>query len=70
MEFPIKIVVKPKSKKEKIEFLDGFYRVEVKEKAENNKANLAVIKLLSKYFGKQVYIKNGLKSKRKLIDAK
>ena len=49
MEFPIKIIVKPSSKKEKIEFLGDFYKVNVKEKAENNRANLAVIKILSKY---------------------
>lgn len=70
MKFPIKIVVKSNSKREKIEFLGNYYRVEVKEKAEDNKANLAVIKLLSKYFGKKVYIKSGFKSKIKLIDAK
>ena len=70
MEFPIKIIVKPSSKKEKIEFLGDFYKVNVKEKAENNRANLAVIKILSKYFGKQVHIKSGLKSKIKIIDVK
>ncbi len=70
MEFPIKIVVKPNSKKEKIELLDSFYKVDVKEKAENNKANLALIKILSKYFGEKVYIKSGLRSKAKIIDVK
>ena len=70
LKFPIKIVVKPNSKKEKIELLEGFYKVEIKEKAEDNKANIAVIKILSKYFGKPVYIKSGFKSKRKLIDTK
>ncbi|MBS3151596.1 DUF167 domain-containing protein [Candidatus Woesearchaeota archaeon] len=68
MNFPIKVVVKPNSKKQRIEFLEDFCKVDVKERAENNKANLAVIKILSKYFKKQVYIKSGLKSKIKIID--
>ena len=64
-------MVKTKAKKKKIEQLDdGTLKVEVKEKAENNKANLAVIKLLSKHFGKQAYIKSGFKSKKKIIDTK
>ena len=71
MKFPISIIVKPKSKRENIEYLDdGSLNIEVKEKAENNKANLAVIKLLSKHFGKQAYIKYGFKSKKKIIDVK
>lgn len=68
LRFPIKIVVKPNSQKDKIELRDGFYKIEVKEKAEDNKANLAVIKVLSKYFKKMVYIKSGLRSKIKIID--
>ena len=69
--FPIKIKVKANAKENKIEAADeNSYNVFVKEKAENNKANLAVVKLLSKFFNKQVYIKRGLKSKTKIIDEK
>ncbi len=70
MEFPIKIKVKANARENKIEEIDNGYVVYVKEKAENNKANLAVIKLLSKFFNKKIYIKSGLRSKIKIIDVK
>ena len=67
----LKVIVKANSKENKIEKINnGEYKVEVREKAEKNKANLAVIKILSKYFGKQVHIKSGLKSKVKIVDVK
>lgn len=66
----INITVKAGSKKESILKVDDKYIISVKEKAENNKANLAVIKLLSKYFKKKVSIKSGLRSKNKIISVK
>lgn len=67
----LKVVVKANSKKDKIEKINNEeYKVEVKEKAEKNKANLAVIKIFSKYFKKNVCIKSGLRSKIKIIDVK
>ncbi len=50
----IKIKVFPNSPEERIEDLDGSLNIYVKARAENNKANLAVIKLLSKYYKKSV----------------
>ena len=64
------VLVKTNSKKESIEETKNGYIVSVKEKAENNKANLAVVKLLSKYFKKKVFIKSGLRNKRKIISVK
>lgn len=70
IEFPIKIKVKANARENKIEEINNEYVVHVKEKAENNKANLAVIKLLSKFFNEKIYIKSGLRSKNKIIDTK
>lgn len=42
--------------------------VKVKEKAENNKANIAVIKLLSKHFNSRVRILRGLTSRKKVVE--
>ena len=70
MEFPIKIIVKSNSKKEEIEYDDekNIYIVYVKSPAKENKANMDVIKLISKFSGKPVKIIKGLKNKIKIID--
>lgn len=47
---------------------DVVLTVNVKAKPENNKANLAVIKLLEDYFDRQVRIVSGLKSRKKIIE--
>ncbi|MCK4730341.1 MAG: DUF167 domain-containing protein [Candidatus Aenigmarchaeota archaeon] len=61
------IIVVPNSKKEQI--LDEEpMRVKIKEKPEDNKANLGVERILSKYFGKKVRIVKGFKSKRKVVE--
>lgn len=66
MEFPLNIKVNVNKKKTEIVSSDPFI-LNIKEKAEKNKANLEIIKFLSKYFGKQVKIVRGLKSKNKVI---
>jgi uncharacterized protein (TIGR00251 family) len=43
------------------------YIVEIKEKAENNKANIEILKFLKKTIGKEVKIIKGLTSKEKVI---
>lgn len=64
----IKVIVKPSSKEEKI-VLDGDkYIVHVKEPADKNKANKAVLKLLSKHFKKKAMIKSGRTSREKIIE--
>ena len=68
MRLKIKIKVKANAKKNLIEDKGDYFLVSVKEKAENNKANLAVIKLISKHFKKQAKIIKGLRSKEKIIE--
>lgn len=61
------IIVVPNSKKEQV-IEEAVLRVKVKEKAENNQANLRVEKVLSKYFGRAVKIIKGFKNKKKIIE--
>lgn len=65
----IKIKVKPNSSQEKVvKNSDIEYDVWIKEKPVDGKANLELIKLLSKYFGREVEIKSGFTSRRKIIN--
>lgn len=70
MEFPIKAIVKAGSKKEEIDYDEdrNVYIIYVKSQARWNKANINVIKLISKFSGKPVKIIKGMKSKIKIID--
>ena len=69
----IKVKVKPSSLKESLTKLsDSEYLIEIKEPAENNRANIRLTNILAKYFEKNpkdIKIKNP-KSKNKLIDIK
>ena len=65
-----KVIVKPNSAKNEIMKFDDnkkAYRVNIKEKAEDNKANIEIIKLFSKLLKKKVKIIKGLKSKEKIL---
>ena len=65
-----KIIVKPNSPKNQVITYDKdrkAYRVAIKAKPENNKANVEIIKFFSKLLKKQVRIVKGLKSKEKVI---
>ena len=53
----IKIKVKTNSREPKIEKKENFYLVSLKSVPENNKANLELVKLLKKYFNKEIVIK-------------
>ena len=65
----IKIKLHPNSSQEKIEKIsDENFEVWLKEKPIDNKANIELIKLLKKYFGKSVKIKNGFTSRNKIIE--
>ncbi len=63
--------IKPSSLEDKIEKLDdGTYLISVTERAESGKANVAVIKILSKFFEvsfKKILIKNP-KSRKKIVE--
>ena len=66
----IKILVRPNAKKDEIIGYDEnrkAWRVAIAAPAEENKANLAIIKFFSKLAGKPVRILTGLKSKTKIL---
>ena len=72
-ESKFKIIVKPNSKENKIEGFDkdrNAYRISIKARPENNKANIGIIKFLSKLLKKKIRITSGLKSKEKIVEAK
>lgn len=68
----INVKVKASSGKQEIEgFGNNRYLVYLKSEPENNKANIELINLLSKYFGiphKNIKIKAGLTSSEKMIE--
>lgn len=64
----ISVKAKPNSSKQQIKEEGGMLIVSLKEKAEDNKANRELINLLSKYCGKRVKLKYGLKSRIKKIE--
>jgi hypothetical protein len=67
----INVKVKPGSPKELVKMNGDHLLVQVKEKAENNKANIALIKLLAKHYQveqSQVIIKTGTSSPKKMVE--
>jgi uncharacterized protein (TIGR00251 family) len=47
---------------------DGILLVRVRAPAEGNKANMSVMNLLSKHFGRPVRIVSGFRSRRKAVE--
>ncbi|MBI2508422.1 DUF167 domain-containing protein [Candidatus Woesearchaeota archaeon] len=69
MQFPLKLKVKPNSKRTEILKEEGDEVVlAVKSPAENNKANIEILKFFAKEFKVKVKIIYGLKSGKKIID--
>ena len=67
----IKVKVKTGSGRQKIEKISNEeYKISLKEFPEKGKANHELMKLLRRYFKKEVNIVKGLKSKNKIIDLK
>ena len=64
----IKVRVKPNSGKSGVVRGGEKYLVFLKSSPEENKANIELVKLLSKYLKKKVEIKSGLKSKIKILE--
>ncbi len=65
-----KIIVKANSSKNEILGYDNgreAYRVNIKAKAEDNKANIEIIKFFSRLLKKKARIIKGLRSKEKVI---
>jgi len=46
------------------------YEVWLKEKAEDNKANISLVKMLKRFFKSDISIKSGFSSKNKIIEVK
>ncbi|MBI2134917.1 YggU family protein [Candidatus Woesearchaeota archaeon] len=70
-EKTFKVLIRPNSPKNEIIGYDDdkkVYKINIKEKAEENKANKELIKFLSKELGKRVKIKSGLRSREKIIE--
>lgn len=66
-----KVIIKPNSPKNEVVGFDSdkkAYKISIKEKAEENKANKELIRFLSKELGKRIKIKSGLKSREKIIE--
>lgn len=65
----IKIKVYPHSGREDIvKLTEDSYKVYLKKPALDNKANIELLKLLSKYFKTQVKIIKGLKNREKIVE--
>lgn len=65
----IKIKVHTSSSQEKVEKIDNnYYEIWIKEKPVDNKANLKLMKLLKKYFKKDIKIVSGFSSKSKVVE--
>ena len=67
----LKILVKPNSRENEILGFDegkNALRVSISAPAEDNKANIEVVKFFSKLLKKKVRIKTGLRSKEKLLE--
>ncbi len=64
----LKIKVKPSSGKQEIEKKEDYYLVHLKSPAEDNKANVELIKILKRYFKKDVKIKSGFTSRNKFVE--
>jgi uncharacterized protein (TIGR00251 family) len=65
----IQAKVFPKSGREEIiKISENEFKIYLKKTAENNKANLELLKLLKNYFGGEAKIIKGLKSRNKIIE--
>jgi uncharacterized protein (TIGR00251 family) len=66
----ISVHVKPGSRESRIIGFDkdNVLRVEVRAQAQDGKANLEMVKMLSKRFERKIRIKSGMGSKNKLIE--
>jgi uncharacterized protein (TIGR00251 family) len=65
----IKVRVHPNSSKEEIKQISReSYEIWLKEKAEDNKANTALIKLLKRHFKSDAKIKSGFTSRNKIVE--
>lgn len=64
----IRVKVIPCSGEQSVKKVDDFYVVKLKSSVENNKANMELVKFLRKYFKKQIKIKSGFTSRKKVLE--
>ena len=64
----INVNVKLNSGERGIEKKEDFYLARLNSLPEDGKANLELLKLLKKYFKKEVKIKSGFNSRKKIIE--
>jgi uncharacterized protein (TIGR00251 family) len=64
----INVKVKPNSREQVVEKKDSEYTVKLKSVPEDGKANIELLKLLKKYFGREVKIKSGFTSRKKRVE--
>ncbi|MBS3104783.1 DUF167 domain-containing protein [Candidatus Woesearchaeota archaeon] len=70
-EAKFKVIVSPNAKENKIERFDkerNAYRISIKAKPQDNKANIEVIKFLSRMLKRKIRIYSGFKSKEKIVE--
>jgi uncharacterized protein (TIGR00251 family) len=58
----------PNAGRDEVSEKEGILIVRVKAPAKDNRANVAVVKLLRKHFGSEVKIVSGFASKKKLVE--
>lgn len=71
-KYKFKILVKTNAKKNKLSGFDtekNAWRIEITALPEKNKANIEIIKFLTKQLGRKVRIVSGLKSREKICEA-
>ncbi len=65
----MKIKLHPNSSKEEIKKIDERnYEVWLKEKPIDDKANIKLVKMMKKYFKKNVKLKSGFTSRNKILE--
>lgn len=65
------VKVKPGAKENKVEKINGEFKISVKEPAKEERANRAVVKLLAEHFDvpqSSIQIISGLKNKNKVVE--
>jgi uncharacterized protein (TIGR00251 family) len=62
------IRVRPGSGRDGISMHDGVLVVQTKAPAEGNRANISVIKMLTRHFGRDVRIVSGHRSRKKVVE--
>jgi len=64
----IKVKVKPHSGEQSIEHEGDYYLIKLKSQPEDNKANVELVKLLQRYFKREVRLKSGFTSRNKILE--